>query len=271
MSRTFFDRPLDTVATFWQVLRRDGVTLGFTAHDRDIWFGGILHRAAPGMLPSAIRKTASLQDDPADVDGALAHDSISAEDLASGRYDLARIAIGLVDWESGENAVLYRGQIGSVSRENGQFSAELQSAKIELDVDTIPRTSPTCRARFCDRGCTLSHTRFTHRATITDIDFDANSLGFTGLQLSNFVDGELRFIDGPQAGFLLGIIGTQNGMLTVDGPLDTELIAGAQVSLREGCDHTIATCTARFDNAANFQGEPFLPGNDLLVQYPVPR
>ena len=37
------------------------------------------------------------------------------------------------------------------------------------------------------------------------------------------------------------------------------------------CDKTIATCSARFGNALNFQGEPFLPGNDMLAQYPVPR
>ncbi|HKR91916.1 phage BR0599 family protein, partial [Novosphingobium sp.] len=36
------------------------------------------------------------------------------------------------------------------------------------------------------------------------------------------------------------------------------------------CDHTLNTCAARFSNAANFRGEPFLPGNDLLVRYPGP-
>jgi hypothetical protein len=48
-------------------------------------------------------------------------------------------------------------------------------------------------------------------------------------------------------------------------PLDSPLAA----ELREGCDHTIETCTSRFGNAANFRGEPFLPGNDLLARYPV--
>ena len=38
MTRVWFDTPLETVATFWRVLRRDGVTLGFTTHDRDLRF-----------------------------------------------------------------------------------------------------------------------------------------------------------------------------------------------------------------------------------------
>ena len=53
MSRVFFRAPLEAMATFWRVRRRDGVTLGLTSHDRDLWFDGIVHRAAPGMVPSA--------------------------------------------------------------------------------------------------------------------------------------------------------------------------------------------------------------------------
>ena len=58
--------------------------------------------------------------------------------------------------------------------------------------------------------------------------------------------------------------------LRLDIPLDQDLQPGARAQLREGCDHTVSTCAARFANAVNFQGEPFLPGNDLLARYAVP-
>ena len=45
-------------------------------------------------------------------------------------------------------------------------------------------------------------------------------------------------------------------------------MAGTRGQLREGCDRTMATCATRFDNAVNFRGEPFLPGNDLVARYP---
>ena len=45
--------------------------------------------------------------------------------------------------------------------------------------------------------------------------------------------------------------------------------AGAEW-VREGCDRTLETCQARFGNAVNFQGEPFLPGNDQLARYASP-
>src|SRR5690606_32279967 len=114
MTRVFFREELETVATFWRIVRGDGVTLGFTSHDKDLRFDGVLHCAAPGMLPSAIRRTAGLGGDSAEVEGALAHDMLSAEDLAEGRFDGARIAIGAVDWKTLEWAVLYRGEVGTI-------------------------------------------------------------------------------------------------------------------------------------------------------------
>ena len=43
---------------------------------------------------------------------------------------------------------------------------------------------------------------------------------------------------------------------------------GVLVELSEGCDRSLATCAARFGNAVNFRGEPYLPGIDLLTRYP---
>ena len=67
MSRLWFAQPLETVATYWRVIRRDGVTLGFTTHDRDLAFGGLTHRSAPGMTPAAIRKSGGFAPDDAEV------------------------------------------------------------------------------------------------------------------------------------------------------------------------------------------------------------
>ncbi|MFL6789431.1 MAG: phage BR0599 family protein, partial [Sphingomicrobium sp.] len=43
---------------------------------------------------------------------------------------------------------------------------------------------------------------------------------------------------------------------------------GTPLEIIEGCDKRLETCSARFANAANFRGEPHLPGNDLLTRYP---
>lgn len=268
MSRAFFDRELDTVATFWRVWRKDGVALGFVTHDRDLWFAGQMHRAAPGLTPSAIRRTTGFTDEGADVEGALAHDCIAESDLALGRYDGAQIAIGAVDWETLESAVFYRGSIAGLSRDGNSFGAELVSAKAALAIDPVPRSSPTCRAAFCGPGCGLAEVRFTRRAEVSAIA--GGRVSFAGFDPSLYQGGDVRWLDGDQAGLGATVVAADASGLVLDGSL-AGVRPGMRARLREGCDHTVATCASRFGNAANFQGEPFLPGTDLLAHYPMPR
>ncbi|MEM9310491.1 MAG: DUF2163 domain-containing protein [Pseudomonadota bacterium] len=265
--RVFFDRELDNVATFWRVLRRDGVALGFTSHDRDLTFAGLRHRAAPGMVPAAIRMTNEIADDSAEVEGALSHDSISEEDLAAGLFDEASVFIGAVDWETLENETLYAGQIGQIEDDRRGFGAQLRSAKHILDHDLVPRTSPTCRATFCGRGCGLSASRFTSRQRVSDIDESTNRIALDTTVSDALIDGHVRFLSGPQTGLVFGILDATSNWLTLDRPIASGTSIGIPLELREGCDHTLTTCAGRFGNARNFRGEPFLPGNDLLTRY----
>jgi uncharacterized phage protein (TIGR02218 family) len=271
MTRVWFSQRLESTAAFWRVLRRDGITLGFTTHDQDLWFDGVLHSATPGMIPSSIRRSARFEPDSAEVEGALSHDSISTADLAAGRFDGARVLIGLIDWEGGERQVLYRGAIGSVMEESGKFTAELQSRKAELQLDPIPRTSPACRAQFCGPGCTLSAARFTHEAVLDTFDLAINRVSLlTGPPHANLAFGSLRWLDGPHAGRSMTILAANASGFVLDEPLSPALVSGLRCLVREGCDHRLDTCATRFANAVNFQGEPFLPGNDQIYRHPPP-
>jgi len=222
------------------------------------------------MIPSAIRSSADLEPDSAEIDGALTHDAITEDDLALGRYDAARIVVGLVDWETMETYVVYEGVIGEVSQDGGKFTAALRSHKADLQIDLIPRTSPTCRATFCGPGCSLSAARFTHRGTLVSANLDANSVVVSApVLLADMAGGELRWLDGPLAGTRSAVVDAVGGALLLARPLEHAIPAGSGVILREGCDRTLGTCHARFANTANFRGEPFLPGNDLVARYPV--
>ncbi len=268
--RVFFDRALDNVATFWRIYRRDGVLLGFTSHDRDLSFAGIVHRAAPGMVPTAIRLTADLSDESAEVSGALSHTTIREQDLSAGLFDGAGIEIGVVDWEALEFRILYSGELGTIEDDTRSFSAELRSAKKLLEQDIVPRTSPTCRALFCGPGCGVRATAFTSIFPLAAIDLDFNRVQFSTRNPDDYLDGQLRFLDGPQTGITFGIVGADSSGLTLDRQLVAGTSIGTRTELREGCDHTLSTCATRFNNAINFRGEPFLPGNDLLTRYGQP-
>jgi uncharacterized phage protein (TIGR02218 family) len=271
MTRTWFASELETVATFWRIERRDGVTLGFTSHDRDLWFGGVLHLAAPGMVPSAVRRSTAIEPDSAEMEGALDHAAIRAADLAIGRFDGARVSVGVVDWDSLQSHVLFSGSIGNVGEDGTGFSAELVSRKAELTSELVPRTAPTCRAEFCGPGCTLSIARFTHEATVREVDIARAAVRLSApTPAESLVSGCLRWVDGPEAAVMLRVLANVGDWLVLDRTPPPELAAGARAIAIEGCDYTLETCAARFGNAINFQGEPFLPGNDLLTRYGSP-
>jgi len=266
--RTWFSQPLETVAIWWRIERSDGMALGFTSHDRDLAFDGLVHRTAPGMVPSAIRRTATFETDSAEIAGALSHDSITEADLAAGRFDGAAVAMGMVDWETLERETLYSGTVGAVGHEGAGFSAELRSMKELLSRDIIPRTSPTCRAEFCGTGCALSSARFTRNASLAMVGSDGG-VHIAGASVDGLLFGTLRWVDGPEAGLSRRIEDIDGTLLILDRPADPATLPGTRILLREGCDHTLDTCATRFGNAVNFQGEPFLPGNDLLTRYPA--
>jgi hypothetical protein len=206
------------------------------------------------------------------VAGALSHDSIREDDLAAGRFDGGSIAMGLVDWETLERVTLYAGTIGTVGHEGAGFSAELRSVKELLARQIVPRTAPTCRAEFCGEGCTLSASAFSHQAQLAAISGDASAVRVSGGPAAALLTyGTLRWIDGPEAGLTRRIEAIDGDWLVLDRTSDSSTLVGTGLALRQGCDHTLETCATRFGNAINFQGEPFLPGNDLLTRYPAPQ
>lgn len=263
------DKDLTTIALCWRIERRDGVTLGFTSHDRDVPMGGLRYRAAPGLLPSALALGEGFDIDRLDVQGALTSDAITAEDMEAGRWDGAAVAIFAVDWESPQAAPisLARGELGDVVLRGAGFEAELRGATARLDRPVVEQTSPECRAQLGDERCRVDmagRVRMTRIAAIEAggvIEVEAALLG------GDHSYGRIRWITGRNSGLAYSIARSDGARLTLRDPPHFGAAAGDLVELGEGCDRSFATCSQRFANAGNFRGEPHLPGTDLLTRY----
>ncbi|HYN46337.1 MAG TPA: DUF2163 domain-containing protein [Allosphingosinicella sp.] len=259
-----------TIALCWRLERRDGVTLGFTTHDRDLAIGGLVYRAAPGMLPSAISLTDGFDAESLDVEGALTSAAISAADLGAGRWDGAAAFVFMVDWESpgGESFAVARGELGEVSIKGDAFEAELRGPAALLDAPVVEQTSPECRASLGDKRCRVDmagRTVLTRVAAVVDEDLvDVEEAEAGGA----YAGGRLRWIGGANSGLETLVLGSDDGRLTLAEPPPFAPAVGDLVEIREGCGKMLATCSGRFGNAVNFRGEPHLPGIDLLTRYP---
>ena len=268
MTDAWLAGPVTSVAYGWRLERADGVTLGFTSHDRDVVVNGLLLRASPGMLPSSIVESTGLETDGLELKGALTSSAIRADDLAAGRWDAARLEVFLFDWSSpaAGKRILAVGELGAVSYSSDAFQVELLGLTRLLDRPVVPQTSPTCRAQFCDGDCGLNALRFRHYRKVGMVDEESITLDGS-LASDNFAYGHLRWLDGENTGIVVDIIANGTSAMTLADRPHYTVNSGARVELFEGCDKRLETCSARFANAVNFRGEPHLPGNDLLTRY----
>ncbi|MEO9599629.1 DUF2163 domain-containing protein [Parasphingorhabdus sp.] len=270
MSLDWLDRKVTTSAYLWRLERPDGVALGFTSHDRDLVIDGLRYRAAPGMVPSAIALSDSLDIDNIEIAGAMTSAAIAEADLDAGRWDGALLYISLVDWDQPDAAPLplICGQFGEIIRSGDSFTVEMLGATSFLDEPIAPLTSPTCRAEFGDRQCKLSLHRYQQEGRIISVDGDEIGIEGLGGTAARFAFGSLRFLDGSNCGLSNAIVeGDGSVVRLADLPVQA-VVAGTRVLLTEGCNKNFATCRDRFTNSINFRGEPYLPGNDLLTRYP---
>lgn len=264
------DNELTALAFCWRVERRDGVTLGFTSHDRNLSIDGLVFRAVPGMLPSAVALSDGFDEADLDVRGALRSESINAADLASGRWDGAAVCVLMADWEDRDAAPIEiaRGELGDVIVRQNAFEAELRGLAAALDRPVVEQTSPECRAELGDARCRVDLAALTHVARIADVPGESAIEIFPVPGGAHFANGRVRWLSGPNAGLATEIADSNAGLLMLRDEPHFAAAAGDLVEIIEGCDKSLATCGARFANAINFRGEPHLPGMDLLTRYP---
>lgn len=267
---SWLDQDLTTLALCWRLDRRDGVSLGFTGHDRDLVIDGLTYRAAPGMTPSSISLSDGFDVDTLDVAGALTGDAITAADMAAGRWDGAAMRLFATDWnDPGVVPVpLVRGELGQVSIKDGAFTAELNGPTALLDRPVVEQTSPDCRACLGDARCRVDMSGRVHLVRAVSLAGDVLTVDDVEPGANAFGQGRLVWLDGPNSGLSSAIAASDGAALTLRDLPPNTVAPGTLVRVSEGCDRTLATCRDRFANAVNFRGEPYLPGNDLLTSYP---
>ena len=260
-----------SLAFCWKLLRADGVALGFTSHDRDLVIDGLVYRASPGIAPSAISLNDGFDAAAMEVTGALTSDAIAAQDLEAGRYDQARVAVFLVDWEAPETLCIgiARGTLGNIRRNDNGFAAEMRRETSRFDRAVTEQMSPECRAQLGDRRCRIDLAARTRMVRIVAVaDPVTLTLAESEPSPNAYACGRLRWIEGANAGFESEIVASSGASVTLREPPPFGSAPDLTVELREGCNKAFATCRDRFANAVNFRGEPHVPGNDLLTRYP---
>ena len=259
------DSGVTTLARCWTVTRKDGTRLGFTDHDRPLFFNDIAHEPDSGLNAGTLETASGLSADNADVLSALTSDAITEADLERGLYDAAEVDVTLVDWTNVQDAVLlFRGSIGETTRGPSAFSAELRSMAATLDQTTGRAFLTQCDAALGDARCGVTPTLVS--ASVIDVTPNGEIIA-NGLA-ENHARGILTWTSGANAGVQQPVRDQLDDTLMLWSPPPDPVQPGDTFDVIEGCDKTLVTCRDRFANTDNFRGFPNIPGDDFATSYP---
>ncbi len=269
---------LTSLCWCWKVGRHDGVVLGFTDHDLDLRFSGVVFRADTGMGAQALQQTTGLAVDNTEAVGALSSSAITGADILAGRYDGAVVEAWLVNWQDVKQRLqMFRGSLGEITRRDGEFRAELRGLTEALNQPQGRIYQKPCSAVLGDARCRFALDRPGYFAEIA-VDGVDEARVFHFADLSGFADrwfesGRLLVLSGPAQG-LVGLI--KNDRLNGAGRdlelwecLCAEIGPGDMVRIEAGCDKRPETCKLKFNNVLNYRGFPDIPGEDWLIGYPI--
>lgn len=261
----------------WRLTRADGVSMGFTDHDRRLVFEGCEFRPETGLSARALSQSTGLSVDNTEAIGALSDAAITEADIAAGRYDGAMIEAWQVQWSQPENRVLqFRGAIGELTRSAGAFTAELRGLSERMNVATGRVYQRACSAVLGDAECGVDLTGAGFRTTgeIVSVTEDrVLMLALSGVFVPRWFErGHCRIESGAAQGLggAIKIDRVEGQLRRVElwDRLRSEIAVGDQVRLSAGCDKRMETCRLKFGNILNFRGFPDLPGDDWLIAHP---
>ena len=272
------DTGVTTLCRCWRIRRTDGHEFGFSDHDVDISFENTVFAAASGMNASTLQSASGLSVDNAEAVGALSSDLITATDIEAGLYDDAEIWHWIVNWkDTAQRSLLFRGQLGEIRHGPNAFEVELRSLSDRLNTPIGRSYLRTCSAALGDQKCqfdigTQGYLTAIEIARVTN----KKKLYFkpiSSIEDRWFVGGTVRWLSGDNQGSISLIqrdvtenserhIELKNAPAFPVNPTD-------QAELVAGCDKRATTCKEKFANILNFQGFPFIPGDDWATAYPV--
>jgi uncharacterized phage protein (TIGR02218 family) len=263
-----------TLCHCWRLETRGGEAMGFTDHDRGLFFEDTLFEADAGFTATEIDSGLGLAVDNLEASGALSSERLSEARLAAGDFDNAAVSLWRVNWRDvSQRVLLKRGNLGEVTRGRDFFTAELRGLAQALDQPRGRLFQHGCDAVLGDARCGVNLAALAVAAEVTACEARLliEAAGLQGFAPGYFAGGTAKFLSGPNAGRLAQIKlhrpGGAGAILELWQVLPYAALAGDRMTLSPGCDKQLATCRDKFGNTLNFRGFPHMPGDDAVMRY----
>jgi uncharacterized phage protein (TIGR02218 family) len=270
-----------TLALLVKITRKDGTVIGVTGHDQDIVFSGLTYYASDAVSSTALTTTVGTGVDALDLEGVLNNSQILKTNLAAGIYGGAKIEVRLVNYMDLTMGArfLVSGIIGETTDAEQDFKAEVRSLSQLLKQTVGDLTTKGCRACLGDARCKVNMAGNTVGGTAIRATKNVSSVGgptsitfgSDSAPSDHYRYGTVKFTSGLNAGIPPRPIKAHSlvsgaAVITLRMAFPFTVAPGDTAVLEAGCDKIWTTCGAKFGNANNFHGEPFVPGNDKTMK-----
>ena len=262
-----------TLCRCWKLVGNQGNTLGFTDHDTDLTISGLTYAAMSGMEGAEVETQLGLAIGGTEISGALNSDALTDLQISSGVWDNATVETWLVNWADITTKILLDiGQVGEIRRSDHGFTAEMRGLASRFDEDRGRIFQSGCDADLGDARCSINLELPVYKATgnITKTD---GRLSFDVPFTTAFANG---WFEGGSVSFAAGgsvveirqhLVKDLTASIVLWRPVPAPITIGDSITLRAGCDKRLETCRAKFSNALNFRGCPFIPSADFVLTY----
>ena len=271
-------RSAPRIATCMLITRTDSQSFGFTTNTKTLTIGGITYWPGSSFKPTDVASANNLDTDNVTVEFFLDSEAFTEDDLRATRWDAATFRIFQVNWADltqGERK-LRAGTLGKCVVKAQTVQAELLGLANAYSTSIRQVTQELCRNNLGDTKCGVamngSPTR-TFAGTFTGSldDFftlidtsrtEADAFFDEGVLVIHYDSGDLRY---EVKGYVLSGNGGDPTLVTKT-PI-AYIATGVSYTIQQGCRRRFQEdCIATFNNGRRFNGEPWLRGNDVLVQ-----
>lgn len=261
-----------TISRQWRFERRDGEVVRVTTCARPLLINGEVYSSREGLNPTAISQEASAAVANSEVNGTMAAESVSEEELVAGLWDGAFVTVFEVNYRDLSMGILtlQSGNIGDVKAGRSAFTAEVRGVTQSLQKvvgRVYTKGCPWIFGSIGDAACNVPLGPLTVTGAFTAVDSRREFTDSARAEASDYFGaGVLEITSGDNEGFSMEVYSFASGTFVLHLPMPFNLAVGDTYSVTPGCRKRYTEdCRTKWANTNNFGGFNDIPGADKVL------
>lgn len=270
-----FKNPTANIARLVKLTTQSGTVYGFTDTDLPITVNGVEYKPAPGLSAARLTSTASTEVSSQTFQAGWV--DVPEEDLRGGRLDNADIVCSWVAWEhpDEDDFITFSGKLGEITWDESGFNVDIVDFMKALERNIGHTYKANCRHELYGRpgpgtlgACMVDPAGYTFEGSIASVVTPKWVFTIAGAAAGKadgyYSNGFIKFKSGLNTGLSVVVKSHVGNQITLFLPTAFVLPEGTTFTIQAGCDKTLGTCKAKFNNVVNHGGFPHINPN---VQY----